>query len=199
MKNRIMVDLDGVLCDVIPPFIEKFRGYFPRVPAGFTPDHWYWYKDFDISKEEFHAAQTTIFTDVDNFWLNLPQIDHECDVLAEYMRKYPLVEFFFVTSRPKSENPQVSTLRQTNQWLANYKLVTYNSTVVMCEAAHHKAKMCDKMNIEVGLDDRYDTVSDRPKLFNLRLQPWNEKLYVEKPDHVKAFANISEWLKEVLD
>ena len=182
---RIGLDVDGVLADFNPAYIElltKQTGIkFPEVNDQY-PDTWNYDRAAGVKKED-ETAVWNIIKGSEDFWFKLLPYHNVCAFLV--WLKYLRQDTYFITNRCGSAKSQ------TERWL--HKAGYPEPTVLI---SSEKAMVCKALNITHYIDDKNENCNDvkcyasRTKGYMLK-RPWNEPIEsVPRLSSLKDFQNI---------
>lgn len=187
------LDLDGVLGNFTAEVIRAANSLWPnKIPVGYSPDNW----DYQgaLTSEEWKQVWTALI-DTENLWLNeqeLIGVSH----LQKFLKKHPLAEVYFITSR--AETKGMSVLVQSTQWLEQRGLWSrFNrSTVIPVKRPSDKIQVLEDFNIPFFLDDHAPTISVIQKLSNTKAYVLDE-LHNQYAKFLPRVKSVEEYLQIV--
>lgn len=190
---KIGIDLDGVVVDIMSPFIEYHNGkYKSEFTYESVTDHSFWIP-WKLSREEGNRRLLE-FMDECEFSVVKPQ-DGAIEAIRKLAEEHELV---VVTSRPETYS------KKTLDWIEHhlpgvFKKVNFTYQTPFVEGVVRKSLICKSEGVDVLIED-YPTnvlgcagVCKKVLMFN---QPWNQSVK-ELPGNVERVKNWSDVLERV--
>lgn len=176
-KMKIALDLDGVLADVLVPWIA-YNNTVRRTIAKHDVTDWMFWKGLKIKPEKFYAELGACWRD----WRSIPPT--EAGLLDATKRLSSLGQVDIVTAREPDTDYFV------REWLAHHG-IAYDGYVSVAAGT-----MKADLDYDVFIDDSPVNAREfvrRGKLVILYAQPWNKHIQ----DGIPRVANLSEAIREI--
>lgn len=194
MRKTISVDLDGVVAQFVPPFVQVINKLFPEkaLPANFQPNDWLFSEV--LHEDELKQALKETFN-IPYFWGTVAPYQSNLEALEKNVWDVRF-NIYYVTAR--AETPGDSAIELTSRWLRNHFVKPYNAQVVLVKDAKDKLAIMRGLGIQASIDDYLPTVVACNELPNhdayLLDRPWNRK---DRPADLKVVSNLEEYFSEI--
>ena len=175
---KIALDVDGVLADVIVPWINYSNSIRPKI-AKHQITSWDFWNEFNIDRYDFYAELSSCWKD----WMRVPTTEKNLSSTTKSLTDIGQVDI--VTAREHSTNSFVKS------WLDHHN-IAYDNYVSVIDG-----QMKADLDYDVFIDDSplnaVQFLKNKKKMI-LYSQPWNQHV---SGNNVHRVANLSQVMEQI--
>ena len=175
---KIALDVDGVLADVILPWLEHNNSKRKKISKSDIID-WDFWKKFKINRYDFYQELSLCWKN----WSSIPPTQQNLSAITKNLSKLGQVDI--VTAREKNTNSYVKN------WLNHHNII-YDNYVSVIDGT-----MKVDLDYDVFIDDsplNALQISQKNKKIILYSQPWNKHV---SNDLVLRISNLEDAIKQI--
>lgn len=198
MKHfKIGIDIDNVIADSYPQYIDAFNKRFGTSVKYEEIFHFY-YLEKNVGIEETLVSEfIETIVHSQNFQLQIPPIINALKIIKKWMKKGYSIHY--ITSRP------IDTKQETEQWLKKQGFFMKGVTLDLYNEKEHnfshisrinsyKRLVADKRILDIFIEDSIDIAKSLDIPVLLVDRPWNQGKLPKNVKRVKDWAEIDQWV-----
>jgi len=178
---KIALDVDGVLADVIIPWLNYSNTIRPKISKYDITD-WNFWKNYQINQYDFYTELSSCWKN----WNSIPPTEEDLSSITKNLLKIGQVDI--VTAREHSTDSFVKN------WLNHYNIYFDNYVSVI------DGPMKANLDYDVFIDDSplnaLKFLKNKKKVI-LYSQPWNQHISEDKIDRISILAESIEKIKSI--
>jgi uncharacterized protein len=194
-KRKIGIDIDNVISDSFPVYIEKYNTHFHKDLEISAVNNFYFVGDKDgVSEMEANSFIHLILHD-EEIQMNMLPISYALEVIKKWSESG--ISIHYITARPvTTQELTLSWLHKCGFWLkgATLDLVDYSKHKTDPE---YKRDIAKKIGIDIMIEDSVEIANSIGVRVLLIDKPWNQEKLEKNVIRVKDWQEIEKIIDSI--
>ena len=201
MKVKIGIDIDNVLAESYPAYLDKFNSRFDAEVKLEQIREFYFLNRYIEENSIKHGKEMVDFIDEmvfdEKFQLEIPPIEEAINVINNWVKKG--YDIHYVTSRPvEIRKITIDWLKKHGFWVEKAKVDLFDSEKRYQSDVPYKKEIANKYRINVFIEDAIEIALGMEIPVFLFDRPWNQGKLTKNIIRVYSWQEIEKKMTTVL-